>query len=100
MRALFELLRAKDLRRAYAFDYWLAPRLTFEARRGNHRGRALQRPTSPAHAALSTGRRGPRTSCSRGVETFRAWLGGDPHNASREEAVGELPRLLRLLPAA
>jgi hypothetical protein len=30
--ALFAFLRAQGLTRAYAFDYWLAPRLTFDAR--------------------------------------------------------------------
>ena len=95
---LFALLRAKDLRKAYAFDYWLAPRLTFDARDGNHRGRALQRPASPAHAARRpvVAARVRRAGGGRDVPRLAR---GDPHHLARGGR-RRVPSLLRLLPAA
>ena len=84
---LFALLRAKDLRKAYAFEYWLAPRLTFDAgmeiivaepfndRHPPHT-QLVDRSSRPAYVVLA------------GVETFRAWLEAT-RITSREEAVGE-----------
>ena len=83
---LFELLRAKDLRRAYAFDYWLAPRLTFDghgdiivAQPFNDRylphTLAVDRSPQPAYVVRG------------GVEAFRAWLRAARVTA-REEAAG------------
>jgi hypothetical protein len=84
---LFALLRAKDLRKAYAFEYWLAPRLTFDARleiivaepfndRHSPHTQLVDRSSRPAYVVLA------------GVETFRAWLEAT-RITSREEAVGE-----------
>jgi 4-amino-4-deoxy-L-arabinose transferase-like glycosyltransferase len=70
---LFETLRAKDLRKAYAFDYWLAPRLTFEAR-----GEVIvAQPFNdryPAHTRAVDQSTRPAYVVQAGVETFRAWL--------------------------
>ncbi|HEY7139496.1 MAG TPA: discoidin domain-containing protein [Methylomirabilota bacterium] len=84
---LFAALRAMDLRKTYAFDYWLAPRLTFEAREEiivaqpfNDRyppyTRAVDRSTRPGYVVQA------------GVETFRAWMEAMRITA-REDAVGE-----------
>jgi 4-amino-4-deoxy-L-arabinose transferase-like glycosyltransferase len=84
---LFEVLRAKELRKTYAFDYWLAPRLTFETRgeiivaqpfndRYPPHTREVDRSPRPAYVAQA------------GVETFRAWLDAMRVKA-REDRVGE-----------
>jgi hypothetical protein len=84
---LFEALRAKDLRKAYAFDYWLAPRLTFEARgelvvaqpfndRYPPHTREVDRSPRPAYVVQA------------GVETFRAWM-EVMRVTAREDTVGE-----------
>jgi hypothetical protein len=69
---LFAFLRARDFRKAYSFDYWLAPRLTFEApdiivaQPFNDRyppfTQAVDRSPQPAYVVQA------------GVETFRAWM--------------------------
>ncbi|HWC04725.1 MAG TPA: hypothetical protein VHF87_18395 [Methylomirabilota bacterium] len=84
---LFRYLRANDLRQAYAFDYWLAPRLTFETRgeivvaqpfndRYPPHTRAVDRSPRPAYVVQA------------GVEVFRSWLRATGVRA-RERAVGE-----------
>jgi len=83
---LFAFLRANDLRRAYAFDYWLAPRLTFDARaeiivaqpfndRYPPHTRAVDRSPRPAYVVLG------------GVDLFRDWL-AELGVEAREHAVG------------
>ena len=85
--ALFAFLDTTDLRRAYAFDYWLAPRLTFDARgeiivaqpfndRYPPHTRAVDRAPRPAYVVQA------------GVETFRHWLAALGVTA-REREVGE-----------
>jgi hypothetical protein len=85
--SLFTFLRAHDLRRAYAFDYWLAPRLTFDAGaeivvaepfndRYPPHTRAVDRSPRPAYVVQA------------GVETFRHWLAALGVRA-RERAIGE-----------
>jgi hypothetical protein len=84
---LFAFLRTTDLRRAYAFDYWLAPRLTFDARgeiivaqpfndRYPPHTRAVDRSSRPAYVVQA------------GVEAFADWLAALQVTA-REHAVGE-----------
>jgi F5/8 type C domain-containing protein len=83
---LFEFLRARDFRKAYAFDYWLAPRLTFEApdiivaQPFNDRyppfTLAVDRSSHPVYVVQA------------GVETFRAWM-ENLRVTSREDTVGE-----------
>jgi hypothetical protein len=86
-RSLFAFLRGADLRRAYAFDYWLAPRLTFDAgteivvaQTFNDRypphTRAVDRSVRPAYVVQA------------GIESFRHWLEALQITA-REQAVGE-----------
>jgi F5/8 type C domain len=83
--SLFAYLRARDFRKAYSFDYWLAPRLTFEApdiivaQPFNDRyppfTRAVDRSSHPVYVVQA------------GVETFRAWMQAFGVTA-REDAVG------------
>ena len=70
---LFEALRAKDLRKAYAFDYWLAPRLTFEARGDIIVAQPFNDRYPPHTLAVDRSPR-PAYVVQAGVETFRAWL--------------------------
>jgi 4-amino-4-deoxy-L-arabinose transferase-like glycosyltransferase len=83
---LFDYLRANDLRHAYAFTHWLAPRLTFDgggdiivAQPSDERypphARAVDRSPRPAYVLQG------------GAELFRAWLAGMRVGA-RERAVG------------
>ena len=83
---LFDFLRANDLHRAYTFDYWLALRLTFDARgdivvaepyndRYPPHTRAVDRSARPAYVVQG------------GIETFRHWLAALDVEA-REHAVG------------
>jgi hypothetical protein len=82
---LFQYLRVKDFRRAYAFDYWLAPRLTFEApdiivaQPFNDRyppfTLAVDRSSRPVYVVQA------------GIETFRAWMEALGVTA-REDVVG------------
>ena len=83
---LFDFLRANDLHRAYTFDYWLALRLTFDARgdivvaepyndRYPPHTRAVDRSARPAYVVQG------------GIEAFRNWLAA-LGVAAREHAVG------------
>jgi hypothetical protein len=82
---LFAYLRAKDFRKAYSFDYWLAPRLTFEApdiivaQPFNDRyppfTLAVDRSSRPVYVVQA------------GVETFRAWMAAIGVTG-REDVVG------------
>jgi 4-amino-4-deoxy-L-arabinose transferase-like glycosyltransferase len=84
---LFELLRAKDLRHTYAFDYWLAPRLTFEAR-GEIIVAQPFNDRYPPHTLAVDRSPHPAYVVQAGVETFRAWLDATRVTA-REDAVGQ-----------
>ena len=84
---LFASLRAKDLRKAYAFDYWLAPRLTFDARAEIIVAEPFN-DRHPPHTQLVDRSSRPAYVVQAGVETFRAWLEAT-RITSREEAVGE-----------
>ena len=84
---LFASLRAKDLRKAYAFDYWLAPRLTFDARTEIIVAEPFN-DRHPPHTQLVDRSSRPAYVVQAGVETFRAWLEAT-RITSREEAVGE-----------
>ena len=69
---LFELLRAKDLTRAYTFEYWLGPRLTFDAP-----GIIVAQPFNDRYPpfTLAVDRSSePVYVVQAGVETFRAWM--------------------------
>ncbi len=84
---LFASLRAKDLRKAYAFDYWLAPRVTFEA--GGEL--IVAQPFNDRHPPHTLAvDRSPRPAyvVQAGVETFRAWLAA-MRVTSREDVAGE-----------
>jgi 4-amino-4-deoxy-L-arabinose transferase-like glycosyltransferase len=83
---LFAALRAKDLRKAYAFDYWLAPRLTFDARAEIIVAEPFN-DRHPPHTRLVDRSARPAYVVQAGVETFRAWLAATGIT-SREEAVG------------
>jgi hypothetical protein len=83
---LFDALRAKDLRKAYAFDYWLAPRLTFDAR-GEIIVAEPFNDRHPPHTRLVDRSSRPAYVVQAGVETFRAWLEAT-RITSREDAVG------------
>jgi hypothetical protein len=83
---LLAFLRANDLRRVYTFEYWLAPRLTFDARaeiivaqpfrdRYPPHARAVDRSPRPGYVILG------------GVDLFQNWLAGLGVEA-REHAVG------------
>ena len=61
---LFAFLRANDLRHAYAFDVLAGAPAHLRGRRGHHRGPAVQRPLSAAHASRRPVARG-RPTCSR-----------------------------------
>ena len=84
---LFDALRAKDLRKAYAFDYWLAPRLTFDAR-GEIIVAEPFNDRHPPHTRLVDRSSRPAYVVQAGVETFRAWLEAT-RITSREDAVGD-----------
>ena len=84
---LLDFLRANDLRHAYGFTYWLAPRLTFEsggdvivAQPFNDRypphTRAVDRSPRPAYVLQA------------GADVFRDWLSGMRVGA-RERRVGD-----------
>ena len=84
---LLDFLRANDLRHAYGFTYWLAPRLTFEsggdiivAEPFNDRypphTRAVDRSPRPAYVLQA------------GADVFRHWLAGMRVGA-RERGVGD-----------
>ena len=84
---LLDLLRANDLRHAYAFTYWLAPRLTFDgggdiivAQPFNDRypphTRAVDRSPRPAYVLQA------------GADVFRDWLAALRVGA-RERGVGD-----------
>ena len=84
---LFAFLRATDRQRAYALDYWLAPRLTFEARTEIIVAQPFNDRYPPHTQAVDASPR-PAYVIQAGVETFRhrlAALGG----TARERAVGD-----------
>ena len=90
---LFEYLRARDFRKAYAFDYWLAPAAHLRGP-GHHRRSAVQRPVSAVHARcrplLPSGVRGP--GWSRDVPRLDA--GTRRHRpGGRRRRLSRLPRL-------
>jgi F5/8 type C domain len=84
---LFAFLRANDLRRAYAFEYWLAPRLTFEGGGDIIVAQPFNNRYSPHARAVDQSSR-PAYVLKGGVETFRHWLAA-LEVAAREHAVGE-----------
>jgi hypothetical protein len=84
---LFAFLDATGLRRAYAFDYWLAPRLTFDAR-GEIIVAQPFNDRYPPHTRAVDGSPRPAYVVQAGVETFRHWLAALGGTA-RERAVGE-----------
>jgi hypothetical protein len=83
---LFERLRAMDLRKAYAFDYWLAPRLTFEAQGDIIVAQPFNDRYPPHTLAVDRSPR-PAYVVQAGVETFRAWLEATQITA-REDVAG------------
>ena len=84
---LFASLRANDLRKAYAFDYWLAPRLTFEAGGEIIVAQPFNDRYPPHTLAVDRSPR-PAYVVQAGVETFRAWLAAT-RVTSREDVAGE-----------
>jgi len=84
---LFEFLRAQDLRETYAFDYWLAPRLTFDARAEVIVAQPFNDRYPPHTRAVDRSAR-PAYVIQAGVETFRAWMDAMQVKA-REDRVGE-----------
>ena len=74
---LFAALREKDLRKAYAFDYWLAPRLTFDARTDIIVAEPFN-DRHPPHTRLVDQSSRPAYVVQAGVETFRAARTGRP----------------------
>jgi F5/8 type C domain len=83
---LFAFLRANDLRRAYTFDYWVAPRLTFDA----HAEIIVAEPFDdryPPHTRAVDRSARPAYVVQGGIETFRHWLAALGVQA-REHAVG------------
>jgi hypothetical protein len=84
---LFDFLRAQALRETYAFDYWLAPRLTFDAGADIVVAQPFNDRYPPHTHAVDRAAR-PAYVVQAGVETFRAWMevmrvGG------REDKIGE-----------
>jgi hypothetical protein len=84
---LFEFLRATDLRKTYAFDYWLASRLTFESGGEIVVAQPFNDRYPPHTLAVDRSPR-PAYVVQAGVETFRAWL-DVMHITAREHRVGE-----------
>ena len=76
-----------DLRKAYAFDYWLAPRLTFEAQGEIIVAQPFNDRHPPHTLAVDRSPR-PAYVVQAGVETFRAWLEAMRITA-REDVAGE-----------
>ena len=83
---LFEWLRARDLRKTYTFDYWLAPRLTFEAQ-GEIIVAEPFNDRYPPHTLTVDRSPRPAYVVQGGVEIFRAWLKAMRVTA-REDVVG------------
>jgi hypothetical protein len=83
---LFAFLRANDLRRAYAFDYWLAPRLTFDSRAEIIVAEPFNDRHPPHTRAVDQSPR-PAYVVQAGVEALRHWLAALRVEA-REQAVG------------
>src|SRR5262249_15463123 len=83
---LFGFLRAKDFRKAYAVDYWLAPRLPSEAR--NITGAQPSNDRSPPFTQAVDRSSRPVYVVQAGVETFRAWM-ENLRVTAREDTVGE-----------
>jgi hypothetical protein len=84
---LFAFLRTNELTRAYAFDYWLAPRLTFEGGDGLIVAQPFNDRHPPYTRAVDQSPR-PAYVVQAGVEEFRRWLVG-LRVGFRERAVGE-----------
>jgi 4-amino-4-deoxy-L-arabinose transferase-like glycosyltransferase len=83
---LFEVLRAKGLRAVYAFEYVLAPRLTFEAW-GEIIVAQPFKDRYPPHTRMVDRSPRPAYVVRAGVPTFRAWLHAMRVKA-REDTVG------------
>ncbi|HZS31907.1 MAG TPA: hypothetical protein VFC42_00835 [Methylomirabilota bacterium] len=84
--ALFAFLRARGLQRAYAFDYWVAPRLTFDAGGDIIVAEPWNDRYPPFTEAVD---RAPRVAyvLRTGAETLRGWLAAALVQA-REAQVG------------
>jgi F5/8 type C domain len=84
--ALFTFLRANDLRRVYAFEYRLAPRLTFDAQGDIIVAQPFNDRYPPYTHAVDRSPR-PAYVVRAGVETFQAWTRSIGVKA-REQRVG------------
>jgi hypothetical protein len=76
--ALLGLLDAQDLRHAYVLDYWLGPRLTFDAAtRPGRRAVVFARPFAdrrPAYARAVDGAERPAYVLEADAPVFEAWM--------------------------
>ena len=84
---LLDLMRASDLRHAYAFTYWLAPRLTFEGSGDIIVAEPFNDRYPPYTRAVDLSPR-PAYVLQAGGDVFRAWLAGMRVGA-RERGVGD-----------
>ena len=83
---LFAFLRANDIRHAYTFDYWLASRLTFDAR-GEIVVAEPHHDRYPPHTLAVDRSARPAYVVQGSIEAFRNWLAALGVEA-REHAVG------------
>ena len=98
MRALFDLLRAKDLRKAYAFDVLAGPSAHLRGAAGTSSWPSRSTTAIPRTRCASTGRLGPRTSSARASRPSATGSRAARHASGAGR--GGVPRLRRFHAAA